>query len=173
MEFFATSALKDRRTAVETLQYLLPKVAIHPGSVVEVERVVCQWDSSGLRQLCLDDFVLIEGSEVGFESRATLPFEVHHAIEIDSLTTEPIPLEVLLEETGQLGVVAGGWFSFGRTSGWSYRSNSFWRKEDVQSRVLCECSAISECLSAKGVTCRHWAIAEQVIGIWRFPLKVI
>lgn len=172
LEYFSTSKMTDRAATVVLLKQILPGLGRFSGAVVEVERVIVTIEDGIANQVAFEEMAPIESREVGFVKATTLPFEVHHAIDIRS-EKEPVNLKKLLCETAALGVVVGGWFIFQKEYGWSYRSNSFWSLPGLYDRAMEDHRTLNSYLLKGGIGFRMWTIIEQVIGIWKAPFTAL
>lgn len=170
LEYFSTSHLASRDQAIYALNRVLPLLANRPAIVVEVEHVIAKIDSYGRWSTVPIDRVLpIESVEVGFECAPTLPFEIHHAVDISS-GSPSLTLRQLLQETTELGVRVGGWFSFTKENVCAYRSNAFSTANDFEGYARTTHELLDQYLRHRGVDYQLWTLIERVIGVWRTPL---
>jgi len=174
-EYFSTIETRDRDAAIEQLRWILPRLAAHDGIVVEVERVVYRIDTAGVASSLPEDEVApLQSLEVGFERSPTLPFEIHHAFDIPKPTEEsrpPIALRKIMDDTVAAGLPVGGWYHFEKADAWAYRSNAFATADALDRTALSQHAALKSCLIETGLQFRMWSIIEQVLGVWRTPLR--
>jgi hypothetical protein len=173
LEYFSSSSLHNREDAVRTLGVVIPRVSGHEGVVIEVERVVAKMDDSGWQAISVRE-APITGAEVGFVNRASLPFEIHHAIDFEATASSksrpPITLSDLLVDMTAAGLKVGGWFTFLKGEGhWSFRSNAFTDGTDLEALVRGQHQLLKGYLADRQLLCNQWAIVEHVVGIWRSP----
>jgi hypothetical protein len=165
-EYFATTTLKDRADAVDTLRWLVPRVAKEPGLVLEVERVVAHIEGDqDWTSVPFDDVEPIAASEVGIESAATEAFELHLAFEFEQFDAA-LDLGDLVEASGRCGVYVGGWYRFIKDNRWSYRSNSFTGLVGLKEYACRQHQGLKEYLDRLGWHYRQWTTVEQVIAIY-------
>lgn len=175
LEYFSTSAIRDRADGVEILREILPTFGNRSGTVIEAERVVATVENATWSQVGMEDFQPFRAEEVGFRRNASLPFEIHHAFDISAAAASQLDLKQVLSETTKLGLVVGGWFNFARGTrsqgDQSFRSNAFGQRRGIRERVLREQELLVMYLRDKRMEFRVWTIVEQVLGIWRTPIQ--
>jgi hypothetical protein len=166
-EYFATAWLPSREKAVEVLSQIIKSLQSRTGVVVEVERVIARVDTADewIPMKANNAIAPIRSQEVGWEASATLPFEIHHGIDLP--LDSSLSLEDLLKDTTTLGLVVGGWFSFTRRGQLSYRSNAFSQAVGLKELVFKEHQILSDYLRGRGLSCRVRTVVEEVLGVWR------
>lgn len=190
LEYFSTSLLasdlQDMQTASQRLSGILTmlfeqQASLPPGIVVEAERVIAQGEEQIVWSKGTDyESLFIHSPDVGFERSRTADIEIHYAFDIPKTgkwqQTAPIQLEELRNECSRMGIYVGGWFFFQKGNKWAYRSNQFAR-EPAKREVQEQRDKLNEYLSRKGrelgFECRVRALIEQVLGVWRTPLRKV
>lgn len=164
---FSTSAIKDRKGGVNVLRQMIPMLEGNAGAVVEVERVVALRDRNGWRSVDPRGVLPYSAREIGFERDQSLPFEIHHAFELPRREASAMRLEEFAEEAAEMGIVAGGWFSFVREGGQevSYRSNAF-TEANLRDLVEHEFQLLDRYLWSRSREYKLWTLVENVLGIW-------
>ena len=173
LDYFSTTHLANRDQAIKALSRILPLLSDHPAIVVEVEHVVAKIDRTGhWSAVCVDRVLPIESGEVGFERAATLPYEVHMCVDISG-TTPTLSLRQLLQESAELGVRVGGWFTFMKEDVCAYRSNAFSTADDFEEYARTNHELLDRFLKNRGIDYQLWTLIERVIGVWRTPVQPV
>ena len=190
LEFFSTSMLSDnlddRQVAIRRLSQILKMLFeeqsnLPEGIVVEVERVIGRGEDQIVwSEIAVDDTFVIHSPDAGFERSRTAEIEIHYAFDIPKIgkweKIPPITLKELKNHCNALEIYVGGWFFFEKAEKWAYRSNQFARSVE-QKKIQDQRDKLNKFLAGMGQqkefqsTAR--ALVEQVLGVWRTPLRVV
>ncbi len=153
------------------------------GMVVEAERIIGMFsdDKEEWSETYFHHYPTLCSGDVGYESSATKPIEIHYAIDIPRegrwRYKPPLTPQELTSWATDLGIRVGGWFLFDKReqNKWAYRSNMFAteaRRGEVEGQRLKLRHKMREVGSARDFTCDVRALVEQALGIWNTPLRV-
>lgn len=172
LEYFSTTSIANRPQALEVINRVLPRVEADECIVLELERIIATVEKGCWVDTPVGAVSALYEHEVAYKRNPTLPFEIHHAFDVPG-DVPPLALDDLLEDTTRIGVRVGGWFTFIKDDDtWSYRSNAFVKTPDLRKHVMGEHDALDAYLKSRGLRkYRLWTIVEQVLGIWRTPLR--
>jgi adenylate kinase len=183
-EAFATGKMGENGIDYHLLQSALKTADCHPqeGVMVELEEYVFEmvFGPDGASKLLYDYGLTdtqLEAEQVkDFQSKAVAgcpQFEIHHGFDIEksSHPDQPIELSDLMNLCQQAGFDNGGWFLFGKTDHWAYRSNEFSNQSYEQCRAKTEnqASLLRTIIGTLGdFSYTQSCSLEKVFAIWRF-----
>lgn len=171
-EYFSTIQVETRDRAIGTLRRALQLIGQRSGIVIELEHVVARIENGRWSSIDHDQMVPIESDELGFDLAATLPFEIHHAVQI-MRDHPPLTLAQLHKESIELGLRVGGWFEFIKDKAWAYRSNAFAAAAEVEGHARTSHQVLDKYLKRRGWDYELWTMVEHLIAVLRTPVQRI
>ena len=193
LEFFSTTLLShDLRNLPDAIQKLNQVLSLlyeqqprlPQGIVVEVERVIGKGEGQIVwSKIPVDEDFIIRAADVGFERHRTAEIEIHYTFDIPRTgqwrDIAPLTLIDLKKACIERGIPVGGWFFFDDDKSWAYRSNQFARIERPREieQTQAQLNKLNQYLDGKGkelgFECKVSALVEQILGVWRTPLRPV